>query len=184
MDWKEQSKKHFVSECVILFAIFVCCVTSVISELCAANNIILLEILNFDAISLVIIQIQATVQTLSIALLALASGYAADSHMGIHYNRYLFQIKPRIFRQRTVVITLIALLVVNVFFHMLGWYNIVTGIFAVACIFVAVSAWEIYGIFVGYTQIREEIEAYTAYLSSNPLSSEGRRIRHVRGYET
>lgn len=167
MDWKEQSKKHFMSECVILFAIFVCCITSVISELCAANNIILLEILNFDAISLVIIQIQATVQTLSIALLALASGYAADSHMGIHYNRYLFQIKPRIFRQRTVVITLIALLVVNVFFHMLGWYNIVTGIFAVACIFVAVSAWEIYGIFVGYTQIREEIEAYTAYLSSN-----------------
>lgn len=166
MDWKELSKKHFASECTTLSAIVICCVVSIIGELCAANNRILLEIPNYDSISLVIIQIQATVQTLSIALLALASGYAADSHMGIHYNRYLFQIKPRIFRQRTIVITLIALLAVNLFFHMLGWYNIVTGIFVVACILVSMSAWEIYGIFVGNTQIREEIEAYTGYLAS------------------
>ena len=166
MDWKELSKKHFASECWALSAIVTCCVVSIIGELCAANNRILLEVPNYDSISLVIIQIQATIQTLSIALLALASGYAADSHMGIHYNRYLFQIKPRIFRQRTIVIMLIALLAVNLFFHMLGWYNIVTGIFAFACILVSMSAWEIYGIFVGNTQIREEIEAYTGYLAS------------------
>lgn len=167
MDWKEIAKKHLQLECMALFALILCLAAGAVSEVCAAHDIFWLRFANFDTISLAIIQIQATVQTLSIALLALTSGYMTNSYMGIHFNRYLFQIKPRIFRQRAVVIALMVLLVANVFFYMAGWYNVVTGVFVAACILVCVCAWEIYGIFMGNTQITAEITAYIKYLASS-----------------
>lgn len=174
MDWKKLSEQQKTSERVAIGAIVVCIIVSVLGEVLVSKGVIFFRVLNLDSVSLAIIQIQATIQTLSIALLALTAGYSTSTFMGINFNRYLFEIKPHIFRQRIIVVALMVLLVLNILMHMMGFYNVVTGIFMAVCIMVCISTVQIYGIFVGNSKIISEIIAYTRFLASDPQKMDQR----------
>ncbi|MDE6970366.1 MAG: hypothetical protein K2P69_11495 [Eubacterium sp.] len=47
--------------------------------------------------ALVILQIQATIDTLTIAIIALISGSISDSNMGIAFSNYFLNIRPFIY---------------------------------------------------------------------------------------
>ena len=81
MDWKEIRRKVKREEKIFVFIILGIIIVSIIDEVIAKSGYAFLFVLNYESVSLVVIQIQATVQTLSIALLALVSG-KSDEYYG------------------------------------------------------------------------------------------------------
>lgn len=118
---------------------------------------------NYDGISLVVIQIQATIQTLSIALLALISSHTTDSIFGISAIDFQFRIVPVCFAQEWLIKGGLILLAGNVFFHMAGFFNLVLAVFLVACCFIWISINQIYAVFAGKGAPEQEVEAYLLY---------------------
>ena len=59
---------------------------------------------NFNNISLTLAQIQATMVTLLIAVIALLSGTISKSYFGISVNSFYLEIKPRLLRFKIVLI--------------------------------------------------------------------------------
>lgn len=118
---------------------------------------------NYDGISLAVIQIQATIQTLSIALLALVSSHASDSIFSVPVIDFQFQIAPVFFSQKWLIKGGLILLVVNVFFHSTGFFNLVMAVFLVACCLIWISTSQIYAAFSGKGAPEQEVEAYLLY---------------------
>lgn len=160
MKWHDIKKNNLKKEMgyVILMAIVI--LIGVVDEIIIHVWFPRLFVLEYDSVSLVVIQIQATVQTLSIALLALASGKLNESYMGVDYNDFYFNIRPDIFTQKRIIIGSIFLLIINLFLHMAGLYNAVVSVFVVVCLLIVISVKEIYAVFTNQNQTDEEIEAY------------------------
>lgn len=88
MDWKDLRRRVQKEELRFTILMIVIFFVALAGEILVKNGKTLIYVLDFDSVSLVIIQIQATVQTLSIALLALVTGRSADSYMGVNYNDF------------------------------------------------------------------------------------------------
>ena len=160
MQWKDIKEKIKKEEKVFIVAMGILLSLAIIDEIIVKLGGAKLFVLNYDAVSLVIIQIQATVQTLSIALLALASGKMNKSYMGIDYNNFQFNIRPFWFSQKRIITGSVILLIVNVFLHMAELYNAVVAVFIVVCLLIIISVREIYAVFTNGASADEEIYAY------------------------
>lgn len=174
--WKDIQNKQRLSETIWIIVMIVVLVFGIIIEIydikdCKKFALLNYQVLNYDNISLALLQIQATIDTLAIALLALLSGKITDSYMGISWNDFQLNQKPMIFKQKRIVYGLLILLVVSIGMHMLEFYNIVTAMFIVACIIIGISVWQIYGAFTEDIKIRKEIKIYYLYLIENKEES-------------
>lgn len=116
--------------------------------------------------ALVILQIQATVDTLTISIIALISGSVSDSNMGIVFSDYYLNIRPCIFKQRRIIVGSILLLIVNIGFYIMEWYCLLLLIFVVTIIFILISINEIYLVFNGKRLAEREIKDYICYVLS------------------
>ena len=70
----------------------------------------------------IFLQIDATILTLSIALIAMISGFLSESHMGISLSDYYLNIRPRIFKQIVIIILSLSYFAVGCIFFWLELY--------------------------------------------------------------
>lgn len=122
---------------------------------------------NYESIALAILQIQATVFTLSIALIALLAGFITDRYLGIRYNDFIFNIKPRYLKQKIVIAAELLLLLTGLVLQMVACYNIVFALFVVACLLIWFSVTEVYRVFAEASSLEDEIRAYLRYSFKN-----------------
>ena len=156
--WMSIRRKLLKAELWYLAAIVLGVIITIILEYRVVCGSYRWSVKNYDEVSLVIIQIQATIQTLTIALLALASSQVTESHMGISYNDFRFNIRPVFFTQKRIITGSILLLALNIFLHMAGFYNAVVTVFLIACLLIVISVWEIYAVFMGRGIVAQEIQ--------------------------
>lgn len=88
-DWRKIRSKNIISEIVAVSAIIIFIVVGLWWQF--SSNTICGKIDNNFA--MVILQIQATVDTLTIAIIALISGSVSDSNMGIAFRDYYLKYK-------------------------------------------------------------------------------------------
>ena len=120
--------------------------------------------------ALVILQIQATIDTLTIAIIALISGSISDSNMGIAFSNYFLNIRPFIFKQKRIIISSLLLLAINIGFYIAGWYCLVLCIYAVTTVLILVSINEIYLIFGGKNLAVRETKYYINFILARKCS--------------
>lgn len=111
-------------------------------------------------LSLVILQIMATIGTLTIALLALLSSALNERYAGIMVSDYLLNIRPCIFKQKYVTIFSVILVALGVILHMVGYYAVVLGLYICETILVILSIISVYTIFYGKNEYTKEIREY------------------------
>lgn len=172
MKWRDIKRKNLKEESCFAITIVMILLSATIDEIFVLFWGPKIFVLDYATVSLIAIQIQATIQTLSIALLALASGKMDESYMGINYNDFQFNIRPVIFTQKRLIIGSVLLLVMNLFLHMAGLYNAVVAVFMVACLLIVISAKEIYAVFTVKNLVEEEIESYILYCADGKMDSE------------
>ena len=109
----------------------------------------------------IFLQVDTTILTLTIALVALISGLLADSHVGISYSDFFLNILPRIYKQIVIICLSLFYLGMGCIFFWLKWNYLVVAVLLCEILLVAISVASIYGIFNGKDVIRQEIEAYS-----------------------
>lgn len=161
--WEQLVKRQKCKEKRIIIILTVILVIGILSDIAVASGRCFYTVQNYDAVSLATIQVQSTVFTLTIALIALLGGRIADEYLGVKYNNFIMNIKPYYLSQKRSIILLLLLLVTNVFLHMFSYYNIVVAIFVVSVVLVAYLASAIYEAFTGTEQIEEEVRTFVEY---------------------
>ena len=165
-DWKKVRSKAIIIEILAVFAIAVFIVIGLLLQL-HSNTILGMISNNIDKnFALAILQIQATVDTLTISIIALISGCVSDSSMGIVFSDYYLNIRPYIFKQKRIIAGSILLLVTNIGFYSIKWYCFLLSIFVVTIILILISTNEIYLIFNGKRLAEREIKEYICYVLS------------------
>ncbi len=163
-DWKKVRSKAIIIEILAVFAIAVFIVIGLLLQL-HSNTILGTISNNIDKnFALAILQIQATVDTLTISIIALISGCVSDSSMGIVFSDYYLNIRPYI--QKRIIAGSILLLVTNIGFYSIKWYCFLLSIFVVTIILILISTNEIYLIFNGKRLAEREIKEYICYVLS------------------
>lgn len=114
--------------------------------------------------ALVILQIQTTIDTLTIAIIALISGSISDSNMGIVFSDYYLNIRPFIFKQKRIIVSSLILLAINIGFYIGGWYCFGLCLFAVTTVLILMSINEIYLIFAGKSLAVRETKHYINFI--------------------
>jgi len=165
--WKQLVKKQQSKEIRILVILTIILTIGIACDIAVACGRHFYTVRNYDSVSLVAIQVQATVFTLTIALIALLGGRITDEFLGVKYNNFIMNIKPYYLTQKRSINLQLFFLIANVFLHMIGCYNIIIAIFVVAVILVAQSASVIYEVFTGTEQIEDEIRTFVEYSFTN-----------------
>ncbi|WP_406038833.1 hypothetical protein [Succinimonas sp.] len=133
-------------------------------------NIYLLTVNNFSNISLTIIQIQATLITLIIAIIALLSGLISKSYFGIPINLYYTERKPHFLKFNVVLIYELLLVILNIFAHILELYNFVTTVFITSISIILIFVIRIFEIFNDQTNAYKEIKNYFSTLIDQDIN--------------
>lgn len=160
MTWESIKSKQLKDEFLWIVCFVVYILSGVIGDCLSKGGHPILFVENLDGVSLVILQIQGTLDTLSIAILSLLGGRVSELYMGIPLIDFALNRKPRWLRQKRIINSLIILLSINVCFHLLKLYNIVFTLFLVSEGLICFSVKEIYEVFSGHIELGNEIETY------------------------
>ncbi|SFI40572.1 hypothetical protein SAMN04487830_1607 [Pseudobutyrivibrio sp. OR37] len=191
ISWEEEHKKQQNKEIKYLLAISFTILFGIIMDVNefllslpeTELPIVIRKILNirllvtdFSNVTLAIVQIQAAVGPLVIAIIALLSGVISDEYYGISVCNYYLNIKPSIFKQKRIIIGLISAIGFSVLFYILGLYNVVFSLFWISCIVIIGSIMELYSVFKGQRFIEDELKRYSNYmLLSGEVSFEDKK---------
>ena len=94
MDWDLYRKKIQYKEILVIIFAVLMAVSGVIFDFLVARGCIFLEVNDLNEVSLVLLQIQATITTLTLTIIALLSGNISDFYMGISISAYFLEIRP------------------------------------------------------------------------------------------
>ena len=169
--WEVNRKSIKRAEISVIIFVSIIVVFGIISDILVSNNIVWVFVENFESYILSLLGIQATIATLTIALVALISNNISESHMGVSVSDYYLNIRPVIFKQRFIIYITLALVAMTCGSYVFGWYNMIISLSATTIIFVILSACEIYFLFRGSQITKNEIELYVSEnIGKNSLS--------------
>lgn len=164
-EWQKIRKRYFLLEAAGIVGIVICFLVGIWSDwnvLVRKNALIIIE--DIESLSLTILQIQATVGTLIIAIIALITGNISDSHMGVSVSDFYLNIRPWKLKQKILIFLSLGLCLTGVICHSLKLYNAVFYLFVATLIVVSISVIEIYSAFRGKNTGDFEIETYINYI--------------------
>lgn len=158
---------------IITVIIFICLIfLSFNSELMKnVPDIFLISVDNIEDLMNSLFTVQASISTIGIALIALLSGASKEKLYGLTVSRFIMQIRPCIFRHRTIIVTELLLIVASYILLALECYNPLIAVFVISDALVIIMLLDIFKIFYGVDDIKGEIEEY--YL----LSFESKNIK-------
>lgn len=110
--------------------------------------------------SMAVLQIQAGVSTLSVAILALISGMSGHEVYGISITRYYMSDRMQILKQLVVITSAISLVFLGVIFELFELYNLVFASFFCEWVLICFSVISIVPVFGGRGKWKREIRTY------------------------
>ncbi len=170
--WINRRKKIMALEKGTMALLILCFLFGIICDCIVFNDAILIPMQDINSFSLTLLQIQASVGTLVIAIIALITGNISDSYMGVPISKYYLSIRPWKLTQKNIMLTSLVLIVLNATFYIFKLHNLVFFLFIATVILVALSIIGIYVAFRGKREENEEIEAYIDYILDGSSSFE------------
>lgn len=162
MDWKQNKKKIICNEIGIIIVLVIIILLGITINI-FANNGLFLKTENMENISSVLLQIQGTLITITIAVVAILSGVINESYMGISISSYYLEKRPFVLKYKFIIVLEFVLLTAIVIFHFISLYYVVFAIFVVTLIFIVASIFEVFEFFKGTKGTTDEIERYVEY---------------------
>lgn len=162
--WIHLRTKYRIMEYIGIIAIIVCVIVGIVSDIFVSKGNVWHIIEDINSFSLTLLQIQASISTLTIALVALISGSISDEYMGVSISDYYLNIRPVILKQKIIILGAVGLLFVNVALHQWKLYNLVICLFWATGILILLSVIELYALFRGKSAVMQEIEDYIIYI--------------------
>lgn len=129
-----------------------------------------------------VLQVQASVATLGIALSSLLSGSYKDAIYGISISRYIMHIKPIIFKHRNVIFSELVLIVAGYITVVFNLINTLIVIFFFSIIMMGLMVYDIFMLFNGNKFMETEIGDYclNSFNQSNNLQEKKEILLAIR----
>lgn len=172
--WNSYRKNVIIIEFIFIIITIICVAMGILFDYEIRHNIIRFSVENFNSYILTILGIQATVSTLTIALVALISNNISETYMGVSVSHYYLNIRPYIFKQNRIIYFSFFLIGASCIFYVFELYNLLISIFAITIMLVFLSSYEIYFLFRGLQKAQEEIELYVSQNIKQHIISEKR----------
>ena len=159
----QKSTKNFLllslnNEIVVFILISCLLVAGLISDIVPQKSIFgVTDSNNLDSICLVLLQIEATMTAVLIAVIALLSSFSTKSYLGFSLSAYVLDLKPKIFRFRFVLLFELFLLFVVVSGQILQYYNLIITSCAISILLIIVVTKNVYTVFVNANKIYRSI---------------------------
>ena len=171
--WNNIQKKYIMIEIAGIVGIVLCLIIGMLLDwnVIVKDNI-LIQVDDMESYSLTILQVQATVGTLIVAIIALITGNISDSYMGVSVSDFYLNIKPWKLKQKSLIFISLGLCLVGVISHSLKLYNIVFYSFIATLFAISISIIEIYSAFRGRNTQNQEIEAYINFILESDIEFE------------
>lgn len=166
-EWIKKKNKIKNIEISIIISLVIIMISGIIIEIISNRSMTSDANEKLNEISLVLLQIQSTLTTLTIAIIALLSGSISESYMGVSVSSYYLEKRPYIFKLKYVTVIEFVLLAISVFEHIFTKYYLVIDIFVMALIIITFSVFEIYALFRGKNITFSEIKEYVEWLIEN-----------------
>ena len=152
---QKTNKNNYIAEIACLIIASAIIVIGLIFDLSDIDWII---VDNLRELSMTILQINASISAIAIAIVAIVGGLVSEEHYGISLSDYYLNIKPAIFKQKRIIITEIVIVALNTIAYVFGLYNLTFALLWVSCLLIIISVVEIYSVFRGKNVIAKEIE--------------------------
>lgn len=161
MKIKSKTAKLFLEILIIIFILIVVA-ASVLADLSFIKipDVFILRIKNVEDLLFSLFTTQATVATISIAIIALASGVVSENILGISITRYISQLRPRVFKHQRLIIFSLIITFINYFVVSYNLFNTAIAIFLLSIIVSIILVKDMFIIFLGRKEIEHQIEIY------------------------
>lgn len=124
------------------------------------SDYFVLRIKNTEDLLFSLFAVQATVTTMSIAIIALVSGIVSDNIFGISITRYVLQLKPRLFKHKRLIIFGLIITFLNYFVVSYNLFNTSIAIFLLSIAISIILVKDIFLVFLGRKEIKRQMETY------------------------
>lgn len=155
-----QKDKLQIIEIVAVVAMAIIIIIGIVFDVLVHNDHIFWIIADLREFSMIILQIQAGVSTLAVAVLALISGMSGHEMYGISITRYYMSDRMQILKQLVVIISAISLVFLGVICELFELYNLVFASFFCEWVLICFSVTSILPVFGGKGNWKREIRTY------------------------
>lgn len=104
--------------------------------------------------------VQASVATMSIAIIALIGGYVNKNIFGVSATNYIMQIKPVVLKHKAIIVVNLILLIFDYFAISMALNNLSIAIFVTNITLSIKMVIDIFTVFSGSEQVRSDIKEY------------------------
>lgn len=143
----------FVILTVILYSISILSDFSIISP----PDFLILTYESPADLLLTLFSVQASISTISIAVVSIITGVTSETIYGVSVSRYITSIKPRIFKHKTLIISSLFLIFFNYIFVSYNLYNCAIVSLLISILITVVLVKHVVVIFKGKDYIKKEI---------------------------
>lgn len=181
--WDDTRKRNKRIEVIVIFISLILVVLGLFADIKVFNGNQLFRIKCSDSLLLTIVQIQASVSTLTIALVALLSGVVSKSYMGISLSSFFLENIPYILKMKFIIVLEFILLVLNVvvIINSLCWVGI--SLFIVSVLFIVFAVFELYDVFKGDKSTLKEIESFVTHIFQKENDYENIAQQYIRDWK-
>lgn len=158
-------KKNSTYEMIIYFIIFSIYLGSFLHD---ATDKTLLSLIQIDKKDLsshmhTIIQIQASIATLGIALVSILSGFSRDMIFGMPISHYIMERQHFIFTHKRIIFFELLSIILSYITISFNYYNTLVFNFSVSIFFIGIMVKDNYKVFYGSQYMKAEIQEYYLY---------------------
>ncbi len=167
MAWRERRKKILGCEMAVLLLAFIFTIIGVICDWKVQEGVVFHVVNDINGLSLVLLQIQATITIVTLTIIALLSGAINSSYFGVAVSSFYLEKKPFLLKQKVVILIEFVILAISIWAHIYIMYNLVLSLFMSSMVIIVLSIFEVYGFFKGKRKTINEIQEYVEFLFKN-----------------
>lgn len=136
-------------ECKIFILIILSFVLCVLSDASYEPPLVYMNFQGYEDLMSSLFQVQATVSSIGIALLALLSGVSKQTVLGMSVSQYILEERHKIFKFKYIVLFELILVVISYFMMIFYFYNTLIMMFLLSIFFIGWISKESFCIFSG-----------------------------------
>ena len=123
-------------------------------------NFFMLSIKDVENLFFTLFTVQASVSTVSIAIVSIINGLVNEYVLGISISRFIMNLKPKLLKHNRLIVANLIICILNYFCLSLCLFNVCIALFVTSVIITILMVKEIYIIFMGKNFVRKEICEY------------------------
>ena len=156
------NSKSIIREIITIIILLVMVGISLLSDCSVVHipNFFVLSIKDVENLFFTLFTVQASVSTVSIAIVSIINGLINEYTLGVSVSRFIMNLKPKLLKHNRLIVANLIICILNYFCLSHCLFNVCIALFVTSVIITVLMVKEVYIIFMGKNFVRKEIYEY------------------------